>query len=336
MSSFPTLRIQKCSAHLLGLVLIMLMVACPSIVQAQRVPNEIENIDYLITYGAQADLARGDDDHVQILFFSVPKSYKAPFYIRVYDPDTGGQHDELHGAANTSIRFSLLGGKSAYTNKDAQKVNPTGNYASGNPLASKVFGSESTYDANWYSFGPFNPLQGEDVPDMDAHVFKLVVEGLQGDDGNQYRCFLSELNTSNRAIEGANVFAYEYTFKLPKSRGVSHIYPFVDKSVISVTQYNFDYDRDGDILLYSVAKNRHPGAISNDKEWAKSKHAVADAEKNTTLDIQFQKAKEGENAVSFYITNQYDEAIPFFTIPIGGPPRYRYDLKVNIKSASGN
>lgn len=309
--------------------LILLLV--PVLTHAQRVPNEIENLDYLITYGAQAPLSLGDDDHVQILFFSIPRSYKNPIYIRVYDPETGGTHDELHGGANTQTRFSIYGGKEAFSNKDAQKVNPSGRFDSGNLLASKVFGSDAKTDANWYSFGPFNPLQGEESNEMDGYVFKVIIEGLQGDDGNQYRCFLSELANSNRAIEGANAFAYEYTFKLPKAKGISHIYPFIDKSVVSITQNNFDFDSEGNLMIYSVAKNRHLGLVSGDDVWAKSKHQMADAEKNTTLDIQIQKTKEGENAMSLFITNQYDEAIPFFAIPIGGPPKYKYDLKLTIK-----
>jgi len=59
-------------------------------------------------------------------------------------------------------------------------------------------------------------------------------------------------------------------------------------------------------------------------------------EKNTTLDIQIQKNKEGESAMCLYITNQYDEAIPFFAIPIGGPPKYKYDLKVTLKASIKN
>jgi hypothetical protein len=304
----------------------------PLVAASQRVPNEIENLDYLITYGAQAPLSLGDDDHVQILFFSVPRAYKSPLYLRVYDPEAGGMHDELHGIPNTQTRFSIYGGKSAFSNKDAQKVNPIGRFDSGNLLSSKIFGSDSKTDAKWYSFGPFNPLQGEESIDMDSYIFKVIIEGLQGDDGNQYRFFLSEKTDMNRAIEGANAFAYEYTFKLPKAKGISHIYPFIDKSVVSITQNNFDFDREGDIMIYSVAKNRHLGLISGDDEWAKSKHLMAEQEKNTTLDVQILKSKDGENAMSLFITNQYNEAIPFFTIPIGGPPKYKYDLKLTIKS----
>jgi hypothetical protein len=319
------------------ILFLMLILSLPAITAgAQRVPNEIENIDYLITYGAQASTSQGDDDHVQILFFSVPRSYKSSLYIRVYDPDTGGTHDALTGPANTGTRFSIYGGKEAFSNKEAQKVNPIGRYNSGNLLASKVVGKDDKLNANWLTFGPFNPLQGEESQELDAYVFKFIAEGLEGDDGNQYRCFLSEKAAINRSIEGANAFAYEYTFSLPQNKGVSHIYPFIDKSVVSVTQNNFDLDNEGDILIYSIAKNRHRGSVSKNNEWAKSNHVMTPEEKNTTLDIQIQKNKEGASAMCLYITNQYDEAIPFFAIPIGGPPKYKYDLKVTLKPSIKN
>ena len=44
----------------------LIILAGPLTAYGQRVPNEVENIDYLITYGAQAPLSLGDDDHVQI------------------------------------------------------------------------------------------------------------------------------------------------------------------------------------------------------------------------------------------------------------------------------
>lgn len=314
--------------------LLILSLAFVSTGVAQRVPNEVENIDYLVTYGTRASTSFGDDDHVQIIFFSVPLTQKLPIYIRVYDPDTGGLHDEIHGSADTRTRISVYGGNETFSNKNAQKVNPSGNYNSGNLLASKIFSAEKDWDNKWYTFGPFNPLQGEQSEAMGGLIFKLIIEGLEGDDGNQYRCFLSEQSSQNTSIEGSNAFAYEYTFKLPKGKSISHIYPFIDKLVLSITQYNFDYDNDGEILIYTVAKNRHKGAVSGNDEWAKSKHLMVEEEKNTTLDLQLYKAHEGESALSVYITNQYDEAIPFFAIPIGGPPKYKYDLKLSRKPSS--
>jgi hypothetical protein len=300
---------------------------------SQRVPNESESIDYMITFGKDAPSSTGDDDHVQIFFFIIPKAYDQPFYVRVYDPDTGGNHDELKSAYNTKCKFTLFGGEGAFSNEDARKTNPVANMKSGNIVASKIFGSEEDYDSKWYTFGPFNPAEGEFSEEVKGRVFKIITEGLSGDDGNAYRLFLSVDAKKNVPVEGANAFTYEYTFRLPLTKGVSHLYPFIDKSVISITQYNFDFDNDGEILIYSVAKNRHESETSGDNIWASGKHEIKDSEKNTTLDLQIFKKDDAQNSVSVYVTNQYNQAVAFFSVPIGGPPKFKYDPIIGIKKA---
>ncbi len=309
-----------------GLVAISCMEAV-----GQRVPNESENIDYLVTFGQDAPPNTGDDDHVQIIFFLVPAKYKLPVYLRIFDPDMGNKHDELVGPANTATRFSVYGGKGAFSSEEARKVTLSSNYKTGNLLASKVFANEPEFDSEWYTMGPFNPLEGEDIPSFNGRILKVVVEGLKGNDGNHYRFFLSEEPSRNKAIEGANAFAYNYTFKLHKAQTLAHIYPFIEKSVISITQYNFDFDDDGEILIYTIAKNRVKAKGSGDNAWASSVHPITDNEKNLTMDIQIQKVSSEENTMTVYITNQYNEAVPFFALPIGGPPKYKYNLKVTTK-----
>ena len=298
---------------------------------AQRVPNESENIDYLVTFGKEAPPNTGDDDHVQIIFFVVPYSHKMPVYLRIFDPDMGNKHDEFVGPPNTFTRFSVYGGKGAFSSKDAREVTLSSNYKSGNLLSSQVFGNDAQFDSEWYTMGPFNPLEGEEIPSFNGYLLKVVVEGLGGNDGNHYRFFLSEETGRNKTIEGANAFAYNYTFKLHKAQTLAHIYPFIENSVISVTQHNFDFDGDGEILIYTVAKNRVRAAGSGDNVWASSKHPITESEKNLTMDIQIQKVSSQENTMTVYITNQYNEAIPFFALPIGGPPKYKYNLKVTTK-----
>jgi hypothetical protein len=298
---------------------------------AQRVPNESEVIDYLSTFGKDAPPTTGDDDHVQTFFVVIPASYDQPFFIRVFDPDTGGEHDELVGTYNTKCRFSVYGGLGTFSTEDARKTDPVGNYKAGNILASKIFGSETTYDAKWYTFGPFNPSEGEVIDALKGRIFKIIIEGLNGDDGNAYRFFLSVNASKNLPIEGGNAFTYEYTFRLPLAKGVSHLYPFIDKSVISITQHNYDFDNNGQILVYSVAKNRHVSKASNNSEWVYGVHEITEMEKNTTIDIQFIKLDASINTVSVYVTNQYNQAIAFFSVPIGGPPKFKYDPSVEFK-----
>ena len=314
---------------------LLIFILLTQIAIAQRVPNESEVIDYLITFGKDAPSSKGDDDHVQIFFFTIPMNFDQPFYIRVFDPDTGGEHDEALGSYNTKNRFSICGGLGNFTNEDARKTNPTGNYKSGNIVASKIFGNEVTYDSKWYSFGPFNPVEGEISSEVKGKVFKVVIEGLTGDDGNAYRLFLSTSATKNTPVEGANAFTYEYTFRLPLSKTTAHLYPFIDRSVVSITQYNFDFDENGQILIYSLAKNRHESGVSGDNSWASTKHEITDAEKNTTIDIQVFKADATNNTMSVYVVNQFEKAVAFFSVPIGGPPKFKYNAAIEFKKQEG-
>jgi hypothetical protein len=139
----------------------------------------------------------------------------------------------------------------------------------------------------------------------------------------------------NREVEGANAFTYEYSFRLPeKVNSIAHLYPFIDKEMISITQHNFDFDGEGAVLIYTVAKNRHKAAVSLNNNWGISKHTIKEEEKNTSMDLQIVKKRTSRNDMVCYITNQYGDAIPFFSSPIGGPPKYKY--KVNVKYKSKN
>ena len=311
------------------LLWILLLLLNGQILLAQEVPSPQENIPYLVTFGLNSDHSWGDDDFSQTVFFTIPKTQTKPFYIRVYDPETGGDLDENNGGFNTKTKFMVYGGKDAYSDKDARNVNPIGNYKSGILLDSKIFGTEAVYNLKWVTLGPFNPIQGEYVKDFDAYVFKLIVDGMNGDDGNLYKLFLSISSTENIAIEGANAFAYEYSVRLQSTaNSVAHIYPYADDQVASFNIRSFDFDNDGQIKLYSCVKNGHPVITSNDNEWSLSKHPIKTDERNKCLDLQIVKKGEFKNDIVFYITNEYDMPVPFFAAPLGGVPRYKYNIKI--------
>jgi hypothetical protein len=302
---------------------------------AQGAPSGQENIAYLVTFGGNSERSWGDDDFSQVLFFSIPKTQTAPFYIRVFDPDIGGELDEIDAGWDTKNRFSVYGGKGTYTDKDAKNVDPVGNYKSGILLDTRVFGVDAAADGKWVSFGPFNPAQGELVTDFDAYVFKLVVDGLNGNDGNLYKVFTSIKSTDNIPVEGANVFAYEYSVRLQsEANSVAHVYPFADNLVARFRIRNFDFDSDGQMKLYSSVKNGHLVKASGDDEWTMSEHSIKDDERNKCLDLQIVKKGDYKNDVVFYITNEYDVPVPFFAAPLGGIPRYKYKIKINARATA--
>ena len=302
--------------------------------RSQPVPAEEENIPHLVTFGGQADRSWGDDDFCQIFFVSIPSTQTEPIYIRVFDPDTGGELDEGKGEFDTKVRFSVYGGKGCYSDPDAQGVQPEGNYKSGNLLASKSFGQSNRYDNDWYTFGPFNPSEGEYIEKFDGQVFKIIAQGESGDDGNLYNYFLSTESKENHEVEGGNLFTYEYTFRLSNNQNnVSQIYPYIDDRTISIKISNFDWDDDGFIRIVSVAKNGELCPVSGENNWIHKEFKIIEEERNTSVEVQFIKNRNqriNNNNVVLTVQNQYGEMLPFFVIPIGGIPVYNPKIRMRV------
>jgi hypothetical protein len=297
---------------------------------AQPVPAADENIPFLVTFGKDSDTKWGDDDFSQVFFFRIKKEFKDPIYIRVFDPDCGGMYDEVKSHFNTMTRFSVYGGTGCISHPDATGTDPVGNFKSGNMLATKTFDAKSQYDNAWYTFGPFNPSEGEYSPKYGGYIFKVIAEGIKGDDGNLYRYFMSTDPNNNKAVEGGNAFTFEYTFRLHREAyQTSHIYPYIDDQVISVQQRNFDWDSDGYIKICSVSTLGEEVAVSGDNMWATSEYKIKDKERGKSLDIQFTRSSANavnNNNVVFSIRNQYGELLPFFVVPIGGVPKYEGNI----------
>ncbi|MFL5730495.1 MAG: hypothetical protein ACJ75J_13490 [Cytophagaceae bacterium] len=297
---------------------------------AQSAPPVDENIPYLVTFGKNAQTSYGDDDFSQTFFFVIPEDHKSSVYIRVFDPEVGNTIDELIGEANTRFRYEIYGGKGTISNADAVKENPVGSFKSGILLASRDFDGKKDYDGKWYTFGPFNPGEGELMKEYGGYIFKIIAEGLSGNDGNEYKYFLSSSAVENIPVEGSNFFTFEYTFVLnPAPNSVAHIYPYLDKNVVAVKINTFDFDSDGYLRIVSVAKKGEMMKTSGEDEWVTSTHAISEEEKRTSLDIQIIKTSGAKNNnMVFFITNQYGELMPFYTVPIGGVPKYKYKIGV--------
>jgi hypothetical protein len=310
--------------------LIFLLCIFTGISFSQGVPGDDEKIPYLVTFSKQARLTYGDDDFTQIWFFVVPENCKDPVFIRIYDPEVSGKVDESTGGFNSKTSFSVYGGQGAHSAKSAKTNTPTGNYKTGVLLASKTFSAEAEYDDKWYTFGPLNPLEGELQKDNGGYVFKVIVEGLEGDDGNLYKMFLSKNKTTNIPIEGGNSFSYEYSFRLSDQKSnISHLYPFISGNVSAVVINIFDFDDAGIIRTVTVAKKGVIDSAATDGKWSTSRIEIVTEETNTSMDIQLISKKQiRNNNVVVFITNQLKELLPFYTIPIGGVPKYKYKIGV--------
>lgn len=305
----------------------------PLVCFGQAIPSKSENIANLMTFSKDAPASWGDDDNIQVFFVFIPFDFQEPFFIRIWDPNIGGMLDAAYGDKifDSETKFSVYGGEGAHSDPSARKIDPVGNFKSGRLLDYRVFDNSEKYDMKWASFGPFNPVEGEYDEKMKGYLFKIMAEGLTGDDGNLYSYFLSRKENDNLPIDGANAFTYEYTFRLKNKGNVAHVYPFIDEEVVAIKQNNFDMDGDGKIKVYSVAKNGQSGIISGDGTWSESVHQVSEIEKNKCMDIQIRRTMQNANDVSLYVLNQYDEAIKFFSSPLG-THKYVYVFNVTPKN----
>jgi len=312
------------------LLYICILLLISTLAYSQPVPNVDENIPYLMTFGKFGDTDWGDDDFSQTFFFLIPDGYDQPFFIRVFDPDVGGKVDEINGVFDTRCVYEVFGGEGNWSDDDAKETDPFGNYKSGTLLATRAFAANPRYDNEWFTFGPFNPAQGEYAAEFKGHIFKIICEGVSGDDGNMYRYYLSTSATENRLIEGANAFAYEYSFRMHDDyEEISHIYPYVEEGTVSVRISNFDWDSDGKIMVISVNRQGSDILTSDDDHWTNDELRVQDEEIGTSFDFRFVKARPlvRHNNVVVNVRNQFGDAMPFYTIPIGGVPKYRGEVE---------
>jgi hypothetical protein len=299
---------------------------------SQSAPAVDENIPYLMTFGGNALTSWGDDDFCQVFYCIVPPSQTDPVYIRIYDPDTGGDLDELKGEFNTIVNFSIYGGNDCWSDTTAQVLNKTGNYKSGYLLSSRSFGVDPKYDKKWFTFGPFNPSEGKYVEKLGGRIFKVIAQGISGDDGNIYKYFLSTNPAENVPVEGGNFFTYKYHFRFSDNQNhVCQIYPFVDDKTISIQVSNFDWDNDGTIRIFSVAKNGIFCDVSGEDNWIVREFPIVAEEKNSTIEIQFTKNQTVQvrnNNVVIIVRNQYGISMPFYVVPIGGVPVYSPKIRM--------
>ncbi len=327
------MKLIRHTSRLLIIAFLIGLQAMPDI-SAQQVPSKDENIAYLVTFGKEGKTSWGDDDFFDVWFFLIPKDFKQQFYIRILDPDCGGEIDEIQGEFNTKTMFSVYGGKGVDPDKniESQGLEKGRNYKGGTLLSSRVFGKEAKYDNKYFTMGPFNPTAGDYSSKWDKYIFKIVCEGISGDDGNLYKYFLSRDAEQNIPIDGANAMTYKYTFRMWNDfKSVAHIYPYVDTGVVYVRQENFDWDDDGHIIVASRYRQGVEAKHSFEDDKANSRITIEQPEIGSSLDFQFIK-KQGElvknNNVVITIQNQRGENMPFYSSPIGGVPVYNPSIKV--------
>lgn len=296
-----------------------------------QTPGMVLGFPGLVTFGPTMPQDSGDDG-VQVIFFEIPDTTPDDIYIHIFDADTGGFWDRPKGGDGwtTAIEFRIYGGAGAYSHPDAQSPRPGINgKTSGTMLASQPFTESVGIDDRWYPFGPFSAAQGEHL--SGRYLFKLVVEGTAGNDGNLYYVAISTEEASRVAPAGARIFAFSWTFDLETvlGRRVTGLYPYVPGDTTTFTQYNHGFDYSGgDMLIRTPAGAlvASGSAISQGGEQSSSFDLLTAFQADETgtgwaVDFTTLSSEPGNDVTFWSTTGQDGAALAIFTqLYAWGPP----------------
>jgi PKD repeat protein len=269
--------------------------------QAQETPLSV-------TYGPKASTAEGDPDYREVIFLSVPDSIKDRLYVRVFDPDTGGERDLIYGPGpNTETRYRLFGGKGAYSDAVSGGPEPgPKELAAGTVLDERAIGANPALDDRWQTLFSAMPEQGEAVGGR--RVFRLQVEGTAGDDANLYSVTLSLRDRRNLAPDGLEIVDLKPTLRVPDNQHVTELRFEVPADAERLKVRNFDAAK-ADISFVTAFRSV-PVVASGQNEWRESEVEVQPDERGKIAALVFGGGEEMPNDVTFQILDQAGQALP--------------------------
>ena len=269
---------------------------------------------FLITYGKDAGTEEGDDDFVQVIFIRISDTFTKKLYIRIFDADCGGANDSrYHGKWNTKTRFQLFGGKKAYSTYNLTQGAPVKeNIFSGTLLNDQTYGIDPFKDNQWYNFKEISPKEGESINKY--RYFKLIVSGVEGDDGNIFMVTASTHQRRNIPPDSVDLVMYSTTLHLPSRDVFSEMRVFVPQKTNYITVHNFDLYS---AYIHVVTKFRTdlPVKSSGQNEWMKSNIEILPDETDQYCGIRFKGGREMPNDGTFFITDHNGHLLPII-LPI--------------------
>jgi len=288
---------------------------------------------YVVTFGRDAGSPCDTLQHqVQLIFFEVPGGLGGPLYIHIFDADTGGSTsmfdaDPPDDGYGTTMTYTLYGGAGAYTAPEARSAtpSPTG-ITSGNLLLTATIGYSDTLDGRWgydapipFTLGPFLASAGESVGGR--QVFKLAIEGGNGNDENWYRVALSTDPHTNTVPHDARMFAFYWT-------GLAHqvhqsdlcLHPYLTGTT-TMTLGSLGCASDGE-ELWVRTPFRNLMATCVGGRFTPDRFGVEDGEQGMTWTLDLSDYMPGAKAQSllFWAENEKGSALPIFIRPTTRTP----------------
>lgn len=248
-----------------------------------------------VNYGPKASKTEGDDNYIQVINIQVPKDYSGNAFLRLYDMSCGSKEDIVVGSWNSKFRFSVYQGE--HKEDDILKIP---GYRAGidkQILGRFEVGQDKRFYGEWSNFVNLNKKPSEDA------IYSLVVEGVEGDDGNNFKVFVSSDSLDNKSIPGLILYSYQPTIALKRTDEEQFFIVKSEKQDRQVAVHTFDLD--GTNCTFStLLKDEFPLSQNSSGDWSLNKFDLTayECENDFTFDIG--PVTMEANDITFYLDNQ--------------------------------
>lgn len=269
-----------------------------------------EIVDF-VTFGADGNPIEGDPDFKQVFFIQVDENADDSLIIELFDIDCVGEIDQMFSQQfNSEFRFSLYGGAKAYSAKSITSVAPSSLDLYQGELIEELFVSQETaYDNKWIPFAHLDKKQGEFIDG--SYYFKLLVEGLSGDDANVYN-----VRTVSKNKDRIKIINYAPTVhRLPNMDAIELRFNSGDNSRVIIK--NYDADRES-LFLITPYRSDIKLSSSGGGEWKSDLIELRLFEKNEVCAIRIGPGNRIVNDVIFSVKDQLGKTIAI-NLPITTP-----------------
>jgi len=262
-----------------------------------------------VVYGADALTAEGDYDFRESVYIAVPEGVEAPLYLRVFDAEVGGAHDLVYGAASdTRTRYTLLGGDGAgappgWPDEPGELETPASAEAI---LAERTVGGDANVDDRWTTLARFQPDDGDLVDGR--RVFRLEVEGVDGNDGNLFGVTVSLRDRRNLPPEGLELYGFAPTVRVPDRRHLTELRFAVPPDSSALRVRNFDAAR-ADVAVTTPTRTLAVVSSAQD-EWRESEVALEPEERGGVAAVTVRGGTEIPNDVTIAVADGASRPVP--------------------------
>lgn len=246
-----------------------------------------------INYGPKANPDEGDNNYLQVINIKLPNDYTGNAFLRLYDISCGSSSDIQIGSWDSRFRFSIY--KNEFTEENVLKE-PTFKATNYSKIIRHF---ETGYDPRnfdkWYTFANLNNYVSNNS------VYSLLVEGVEGNDGNAFEIFISSDSLSNIPVDGVEYFSYEPTISLRKYSGLISFITLAKSNDETLTLHTFDFDGTRSYFS-SLLKDKIPNTEINPRSWNQNKYELTLYERDNYCSIDIGPQNNITNDITFYFT----------------------------------